>query len=65
MIKYRDSKKFSSEHFKNSLHENLANNSELMVQANQRVFMNKETYKAIMVKSRLRNNFFKGTLMQI
>ena len=29
MIKYRDYKKFSNEHFKNSLNENLANNTEL------------------------------------
>ena len=29
MIKYRDYKKFSNKHFKNSLNENLANNTEL------------------------------------
>ena len=68
MIKYRDYKKFSNEHFKNSLYENLTNNTDLdyngfeeivlnllssqasfkkrMVRANQRVFMNKEIYKA-------------------
>ena len=30
-----------------------------MVRANQRVFMNKEIHKAIMVRSRLRNKFLK------
>ena len=30
-----------------------------MVRANQRVFMNKEIHKAIMVRSRLRNEFLK------
>ena len=29
MIKYRDYQNFSNEHFKNSLNENLANNTEL------------------------------------
>ena len=29
-----------------------------MVQANQRVFMNKEIHKAIIVRSRLRNKLF-------
>ena len=29
MIKYRDYKDFSNEHFKNSLYEKLANNTEL------------------------------------
>ena len=81
MIKYRDYKYFSNEHFKNSLYEKLTNNTELdyngfeeivlnllssqapfkkrMVRANQRVFMNKEIHKAIMVRSRLRNKFLK------
>ena len=81
MIKYRDYKNFSHEHFKNSLHEKLTNNTELdynsfeeivlnllssqapfkkrMVRANRRVFMNKELHKAIMVRSRLRNEFLK------
>ena len=71
VIKYRDYKKFSKEHFKNSLNENLANNTKLdynsfeelvlnllssqapfkkrMIRANQKVFMNKEIHKAIMV----------------
>ena len=81
MIKYRDYKYFSNEHFKNSLYEKLTNNLQLdyngfeqivlnllssqipstkrMVRANQMVFMNKEIYKAIMVRSRLRNKFLK------
>ena len=81
MIKYRDYKYFSNEHFKNSLYEKRTNNTELdyngfenivlnllssqapfkkrMVRANQRVFMNKEIRKAIMVRSRLRNKFLK------
>ena len=75
MIKYRDYKYFSNEHFKNSLYGKLTNNTELdyngfeevvlnllsqapfkkrMVRANQRVFMNKEVNKAIMVRSRLK-----------
>ena len=33
-----------------------------VVRANQRVFMNKETHKAIMVRSRLRINFLKKKL---
>ena len=81
MIKYRDYKNFSKEHFKNSLYEKLTNNTELgyngfqeiflnllssqaplkkrMIRANQRVFMNKEIRKAIMVWSGLRNKFLK------
>ena len=81
MIKYRDYKNFSYEHFKNSFYEKLTNNTKLdyngfeemvlnllssqapfkkrMVQANQRVFMNEEIHKAIMIRSRLRNKFLK------
>ena len=81
MIKKRDCKNSSNEHFKNSLNENLSNNTELdynsfekivlnllsseapfkkrMVRANQRIFMNKEIHKGIMVRSRLINKFFK------
>ena len=84
MIKYRDYKNFSIEHFKNLLQEKLANNTELdyngfeeivlsllssqvpfkkrMVHVNQKVFMNKEIHKAIMVRSRLRNKFRKQKL---
>ena len=58
MIKYKDYKNISNEHFKNYLNENLANNTEIdyngfeeivprhhlkkVLRANQRVFMNKE-----------------------
>ena len=81
LIKYRDYKNFSKEHFKNSLYEKLTNNTELgyngfkeivlnllssqaplkkrMIRANQKVFMNKEIRKAIMVWSGLRNKFLK------
>ena len=84
VIKYRDYKKFSKEHFKNSLNETHANNTKLdynsfdelvlnqlssqapfkkrMIRANQTVFMNKEIQKAIMVRSRLRNNFLRNKL---
>ena len=63
MIKYKEYKNISNEHFNNSLNENLANNTEIdyysfeeivprhhlkkVLRANQRVFMNKEIHKAI------------------
>ena len=70
MIKQQDYKNFLNEifHFKSSLNENLANNTNSfeeivlnlkVVGANKRVFMNKEIHKAIMVRSRLRNKFLK------
>ena len=81
MIKYRDCKNFSNQHFKIFFNENFANNAELnynsfeeivlnllssqapfkkrMVRANQRLLMNKEIHKAIMVRSRPKNKFLK------
>ena len=40
MIKYRDYKKFSNEHFKNSLNEDLVNNTELDYNSFEEIVLN-------------------------
>ena len=40
MIKYRDYKKFSNKHFKTSLNENLANNTELESNSFEEIVLN-------------------------
>ena len=40
MIKYKDYKNFSNEHFKNSLNENLVNNTELNYNSFEEIVLN-------------------------
>ena len=40
MIKYRDYKNFSNEHFENTLNENLANNSKLDYNSFEKIVLN-------------------------
>ena len=56
MIKYRDYKNFSNEHFKNSLHEKLTNNTELDYNGFEEIVLNLLSSQAPFKKRIVRAN---------